>query len=90
MTGFSSGCLPDGDGSVRGCLGLGQSLHRDHASVLTASVSTLLEYYHSVYQCVKSMVLAHAHVGTGIVDRAALANDDVACHAFLSTENLYA
>ena len=53
-------------------------------------MNNLLEYYHSVYQCVKSMVLAHAHVGTGIVDRAALANDDVACHAFLSTENLYA
>ena len=66
------------------------SFDRNHASVLTSSVATFLESHYAVYQCVKSVVLAHAYVSTGIVNRTTLAHDDVASHALLSTVNLHA
>ena len=34
------------------------------------------------------MILAHAHVLTGMMPGPTLTNDDVACDDFLSTENL--
>ena len=66
------------------------NFYRNDASVLTTFVSTFLESDYAVYQCVKSMVLTHTYVCTGIVNCAALANNDVTGYTLLSTENLYA
>ena len=64
--------------------------YRNKASVVTTHVATFLECHHAVNQGVKRVVFSHAHIRAGIVDRSALANDDVASHTLLSTENLYA
>ena len=72
------------------CLCFSLCFYRNHTSVLTASVFTFLENHHTVCQGIKRMVFAHTYIGTGIVNCAALANNDVTCYALLSTENLYA
>ena len=49
-----------------------------------------MEGNHAVNECVKRVVLTHTHVLSGIVNRTALANDDVAGNAGLSAPNLNA
>ncbi len=57
---------------------------------MTTSIGTFLESYYTIHQRVKSMVFAHTYVRTGIVNRAALANNDITGYTFLSPENLHA
>ena len=54
----------------------------------TAVEATLPELYGSIYESIERVVLTHSNVCAGIVASAALANDDVACHALLTSENL--
>lgn len=44
----------------------------------------------AVNECVKRVVLTHTYVLSGIVNRTALANDDVAGYAGLAAPNLNA
>mgnify|MGYP003300071590 CR=1 FL=1 len=66
------------------CLGCGDD--GDVASVLL----TFLEADGAIDESVESVILAHAHVVTGMVDGASLTNDDVAGLAGLATKNLHA
>lgn len=50
--------------------------------------TTFLEDYNTVLQGVQCVVLTHCHVLAGVVLGAALANDDVAGNALLTTKNL--
>ena len=54
----------------------------------TAVEATFPELYGSINESIESVVLAHSNVSAGIVTCAALANDDVACYALLTSENL--
>ena len=58
----------------------------DEGAVLAAFV----ELHHAIDEGVESVVLAHADVLAGVVDGAALADDDVAGDAFLTAKNLNA
>ena len=58
----------------------------NHAAVAIAA----MEGNHAVNECVKRVVLTHTYVLSGIVNRTALANDDVAGYAGLSAPNLNA
>ena len=49
----------------------------------------LLELDDTITQCIQSVILAHADVFAGIVLRATLTNDDVACNSSLSTEKFH-
>ncbi len=60
--------------------------YRNDATVALAAV----ESYHAVNESEERVVLAHAYVLTGIVNRSALTNDDVASNAGLTTPNLNA
>ncbi len=60
--------------------------YADVAAVLTAFV----ELHHAVDEGVESVVLTHADVLAGIMDGTALADDDIAGDALLTTENLNA
>ncbi len=63
---------------------LGLSLNANGRTVKTTS----LEHYDTILQRVQGVILTHAYVLTGIVLGATLTNDNVACDALLSTENL--
>lgn len=52
--------------------------------------STRLKHYSTIYQGVESVVATHTDVLTRMERCASLTNDDVACLAELTTENLYA
>jgi len=54
----------------------------------TAVETTFPELYDSINESIERVVLAHSNVSAGIVTCAALANDNVACHALLTTKNL--
>ena len=58
----------------------------DERAVLTAFV----ELHDAVDEGVEGVILAHADVLAGVVDRAALTDDDVAGDALLTAENLNA
>ncbi len=75
--------LPDKLVNRRGGLCLGGS-HVNKA----ASVFAFAEHYHTVNECVNGVILAHAHVFTGMVHSATLALDDVAGFGKLTTKNL--
>ena len=66
------------------CGGLGLGLNRNNAAVAL----TALEHHHTVGEGEERVVAAHTYVFAGIVDRAALANDDVAGDASLATPDL--
>ena len=66
------------------CGGLGLRLNRNNAAVAL----TALEHHHTVGEGEERVVAAHTYVFAGIVDRAALANDDVAGDASLATPDL--
>ena len=50
------------------------------------ALALLAELYGSVYECEEGVILAHADVFTGVVDRAALTDDDVARLCELAAE----
>ena len=58
----------------------------DEGAVLAAFV----ELHHAVDEGVEGVIFAHTHVLAGVVDGATLADNDVAGHALLTTENLNA
>ncbi len=58
----------------------------NYAAVAVAA----LEVYDSVGQGEERVILAHAHILSGIVDRTALADDDVTGNAGLTAPNLNA
>ena len=66
------------------CGGLGLRLNRNNAAVAL----TALEHHHTVGEGEERVVAAHTYVFAGIVNRAALANDDVAGSASLATPDL--
>lgn len=78
------------DARINSLLSFCFNFDRNNASVLTASVITLLEVYYTVYQCVKRMVFAHAYILAWVVNSTALTNNNVACNTVLATENFYA
>ena len=49
-----------------------------------------MELYRSVNECIEGVVLTHTNIVTGVVLRATLANNNVACNNLLATENLNA
>ena len=67
-------------------LGLSVGDDRDNALVVLA----LVELNRSVNKCIQRVVLTNSHVVTRVVLRAALANNDVACNALLTTKDLHA
>jgi len=52
-------------------------------------VTSLLELYSAVNECVECVVRTHSHVLTGMVYCTSLTYDDVTGLAYLATENLY-
>ena len=64
------------------CLG---RLHVDELAAFFA----FGKYDNSVDKSEDGMILTHANVKAGMVNRATLTLDDVACFAVLTTENLY-
>ena len=59
--------------------------YRDVALVVTSS----LELYGTVNECVECVVRTHTHVLTGMVYCTSLTYDDVTGLAYLTAENLY-
>ena len=72
--------------SSSGCLSLACRDNRNNTAVAVATV----EVHRTIYEGIERVVLTHAYVATGIVNRAALTNDDVACYASLSAIDLNA
>ena len=60
--------------------------YRYEGTVFTA----FLEVHYSVAESEEGMVFTHSHVLTGVVDSAALTNDDVASDAFLTAKYFHA
>lgn len=58
--------------------------HVDEAATLLSGG----EHYGAVNEGIKSVVLAHTHVFTGVVNCSTLTFDDVACFSKLTAENL--
>ena len=54
-----------------------------------ATFFSLGEYHYTVDESEESVVLAHTHVKTGVVNCATLTLEDVAGFAILTAENLY-
>ena len=54
----------------------------------TTVETTFPELYGTIHESIESVVLAHSNVCAGIVTCTALANDDVACYALFTSENL--
>ena len=54
----------------------------------TAVETTFPELYGTIYESIESVVLAHSNVCAGVVTSTTLANDDVACYALFTSENL--
>jgi len=63
--------------------------HGDNAHVRTV-VFLLAEFHHAVRQSKQRMVFSDSNIGTGVVLRPTLANNDVACDASLTSENFNA
>lgn len=68
-------------------LSFGLGIHRNIAAHARAAT---MEVYHTVNEGEKRMILAHADVAAGVVNRTALTNDDIASHARLTSPNLNA
>lgn len=68
----------------------GRNFYGNHAAVCPATVFAATEANNAVYQCVERVVAAHTYILAGVVGRTALANDDVAGDATLSSPNLNA
>ena len=70
------------------CVGLGlcDGFDRNHAAVAL----TTLESHHAICESEEGVILTHTNILAGIVDSAALANDDVASDASLTTPDLNA
>ena len=49
-----------------------------------------MELNSTINQSIQRVVLTHSHIVACVVLRATLTNDDVACYALLTTENLNA
>ena len=62
----------------------GDGNHTDSTAVET----TFPELYGSIYESIEGVVLTHSNISAWIVTCTALANDDVACYALLTSENL--
>ncbi len=69
-----------------GALSFSFGSYRNDATVALAAV----ESNNTVNESEERVVLAHAYILAGIVNRTALTNDDVASYAGLSTPNLNA
>ena len=55
----------------------------------TLVVTSLLELYGTVNECVECVVRTHTHVFTGMMYCTSLTYDDVTCLTNLTTEDLY-
>ena len=60
---------------------------RNHAHK-RAVLASFVELHHSIDKGEERVVLSHTHILTGVVDSAALADDNVAGDAFLTAKNL--